>query len=185
MVVLTSIMLLSQDKLLLRAFNIKMPSALIEENLVICRGTVTKLLKVSGLKMSSVSCENMILSTGEMNKLFPVAMGSWDINQKEEGLGFLGYAGIVARTAIWQMNVSLREISKVIAYHQETALGAWLEAWQHKVWANESDQIIVKKYVELNQSMYYKDMLTSEEVYKSFVLEMLVCLLPKEMKSCG
>ena len=45
------------------------------------------------------------------------------MNQKV-GLGYQGYADDMAWVAIGPMNVSPREITEAISYHQETALGA-------------------------------------------------------------
>ena len=71
--------------------------------------------------------------------------------KQNEHLGFMSYVFNKAKAAIGFRNADPKEIFKVISYHWETSLGAALEPSSKNY-----------KPFELNQPIYYKDVLTSE-----------------------
>lgn len=74
--VLISIMLTSQGKLLLKVSDIKMTGASIAENSIIYKEILTKSLKASYLKMlNALTVRKMVLAARKVNKLFLKAMG--------------------------------------------------------------------------------------------------------------
>lgn len=74
--VLISIMLTSQGKLLLKVSDIKMTCASIAENSIIYKEILTKSLKASYLKMlNALTVRKMVLAARKVNKLFLKAMG--------------------------------------------------------------------------------------------------------------
>ena len=107
-----------------------MPRVSTAGNTIICKDTVTKLLKVSDLKMpGALIVVNTIICNKIVNKESLRAMVFLNITQKE-GLGFHACASDVAMVATGPMSIGSRDISQTISYHQKTALGTWLEAPQ-------------------------------------------------------
>ena len=127
----------------LEVSDIKMPGAPIMGNMVICKETVTKLLKVSDLKVTrALIVGNMVIWNKIVTKTSLRAVVFLNINHKED------FQGCVGDIAIGSMRVGPKEIFKVISYHWETALGAALEPSSKNY-----------KPFELNQPIYYKDVL--------------------------
>lgn len=82
--------------------------------MTICKETVTKLLKVSDLKIpGALIVGNMVICNKAVDKASLRAMVFLNINQKE-GLGFQRYADSVAKVVTAPVSLSPRKISKAI-----------------------------------------------------------------------
>ena len=91
----------------------------IVENMVICKETVTKPLRVSDLKMlGALIVGNMVICNKIMNKTSLRIVFFLNINKKD-GLDFQKCASI----AFGPMSAYPKEIFKVISYYQKMALG--------------------------------------------------------------
>lgn len=109
-----------------------MLSASVAENKVICKETVTRVLKASDLKMpSALIVGKMIVCNKIVNKASLRTMVFLNINQKES-LGFQGCTGNVARVDIGAMSVGPRERFKVISDHQKQPWGPSLRPCSKK-----------------------------------------------------